>query len=116
MNSSRNRTTRTPTSSGPSSSTNCQYRPIPDGKALNPLFFAEQIEKLNLLQQQKLAEANITLVTRFVEPFKLLAEQLKDPHKRKMAPVLDSIREFAHIVPSLDLSGNSELLGVGAAR
>lgn len=86
------------------------YRPIPSGAALNPLVFQEQIEKLNALHQQRLHEANIALVERFMEPFKTLAEQLKDPTKRKLAPVLEKIREFSQIIPSLDLSGNTELL------
>lgn len=86
------------------------FRPIPSGANLNPAIFQDQIDKLNQLHQQRLAEANVTLVTRFMEPFKLLQEQLKDPTKRKIAPVLDSIREFAAVVPSLDLSGNQELL------
>jgi hypothetical protein len=86
------------------------YRPLPTSGGLNPNLFADAIEKLNELHAQRLAEANTTLVTRFLEPFKLLSEQLKDPAKRKMAPVLDSIREFSQIVPSLDLSGNTELV------
>lgn len=88
------------------------YRPIPNGSALNAELFQEQIDKLNQLHEQRLAESNITLVNRFLEPFKLLQEQLKDTKQRKLAPVLDRIREFAQIVPSLDLSGNSELLSL----
>ncbi len=86
------------------------FRPLPTSGGMNPNLFADAIEKLNELHAQRLAEANTSLVTRFLEPFKLLSEQLKDPSKRKMAPVLDSIREFSQIVPSLDLSGNTELV------
>jgi hypothetical protein len=86
------------------------YRPLPTSGGLNPNLFAEAIQQLNELHAQRLAEANATLVTRFLEPFKILSEQLKDPAKRKMAPVLDTIREFSQIVPSLDLSGNTELV------
>jgi hypothetical protein len=88
------------------------YRPIPTSAGLNPALMAEAIEKLNALHAQRLQEANLSLVTRFLEPFKLLSEQLKDPTKRKMAPVLDSIREFSEIIPSLDLSGNTELVSL----
>lgn len=86
------------------------FRPIPSGAALNQEVFREQIEKLNALHAQRLQEANVALVERFMEPFKTLAEQLKDPKQRKLAPVLDKIREFSNIIPSLDLSGNTELL------
>lgn len=86
------------------------YRPIPTGAGLNPTVMQEAIDKLNALHTQRLKEANAALVTRFLEPFQLLSEQLKDPTKRKMAPVLDRIREFSQIIPSLDLSGNTELL------
>lgn len=86
------------------------YRPVPTSAGLNPVLMQEAIDKLNALHAQRLKEANLSLVTRFLEPFQLLSEQLKDPTKRKLGPVLEKIREFAGIIPSLDLSGNTELL------
>jgi hypothetical protein len=86
------------------------YRPLPTAGNLNPILFQDAIDKLNELHAARLAEANTTLVKRFLEPFKTLSEQLKNPEGRRMAPILDSIREFANVVPSLDLSGNTELV------
>lgn len=91
------------------------YRPIPSSAGLNPALMAEAIEKLNELHARRLQEANETLVARFLEPFKILSEQLQDTKKRKIGPVLDSIREFTQIVPSLDLSGNQELVNLAAS-
>jgi len=90
------------------------YRPIPTSAGLNPNLMRDAIDQLNALHVQRLAEANTALVTRFLQPFQLLSEQLKDPTKRKMGPVLDTIRELAASVPSLDLSGNQELLAIAS--
>lgn len=89
-----------------------QYRPIPSTAGLNPGLFQDAIDQLNAMHSQRLAEANTALIGRFLEPFKLLSDQLKDPTKRRLGPVLDSIRELAASVPSLDLSGNSELIEI----
>lgn len=86
------------------------YRPIPSTSDLNPAIFQDAINELNTLHQQRLQEANAALLERFIEPFKTLQEQMADPKGRKLAPVLESIREITDMIPSLDLSGNQELL------
>lgn len=88
------------------------YRPVPTGAGLDPVLMQEAIEKLNALHSRRLKEANETLVARFLAPFATLAEQLKDPTGRKIKPILETINEFMEILPSMDLSGNEELLGL----
>lgn len=90
------------------------YRPIPSSAGLNAEVMQEAIDKLNLLHQQRLQEANTTLIQRFMEPFKTLTEQLKNPNGRKIAPVIETIKELADSIPSLDLSGNQELLALAS--
>lgn len=90
------------------------YRPLPKSEDLNPEIMQEAIQKLNELHVRRLAEANQELVSRFLKPFQTLADQLKDTKPRKIAPILESIQEFVKVIPSLDLSGNEELLGMAA--
>jgi len=86
------------------------YRPLPSSAGLNPVLFAEAVKELNELHQRRLAEANETLIKRFMAPLQTLSEQLKDPTRRKIGQVLSTIREFTETVPSMDLSGNTELV------
>lgn len=86
------------------------YRPIPSSAGLNPELMQEAIDKLNELHAQRLQEANLSLVERFITPFKTLSEQLANPEGRKMATVIQSIRDVTAMIPSLDLSGNAELI------
>lgn len=86
------------------------YRPIPVGDGLNPELFQNAIAELNILHQRRLAESNQELISRLMEPLRLLGVQMADPENRKMGPVLERIREVASLVPSLELSGNTELL------
>lgn len=86
------------------------YRPIPSSAGLNPELMQEAIDKLNALHAQRLQESNLSLITRFMEPFKTLQEQLQNPEGRKIKPVIESIIEITEMIPSLDLTGNSELL------
>lgn len=91
------------------------YRPIPTGAGLNPAVMAEAIEKLNAMNAARLQQANESLIRMFLEPINLLAEQLKDPTKRKIAPVLATIKEIAQQVPSMDIYGNQELRDIAAS-
>jgi hypothetical protein len=85
------------------------FRPIPDASQLNAELMKDAVDKLNALHQQRLREANETLIKRLLEPFKTLSEQLKDPTKRRIAPVIGTILEVTQMIPSMDLSGNNEL-------
>lgn len=86
------------------------YRPIPTGATLNPALFQDAIDKLNALNAQRMAEAQETLIRRFLEPLHTLSQQLLDPEKKKIKTVLESILEISELVPSLDLAGNSQLV------
>lgn len=85
------------------------YRPIPSAAGLNPALMQDAIDQLNLLHQQRLAESNTALLQRMLEPFQTLTEQLKDPTKRKIGSVLETILQVANDIPSLDLTNNTEL-------
>jgi hypothetical protein len=86
-----------------------KYREIPTGQGLNPALMAEAIRDIEELHQQRLEEANTALIQRLIVPFQTLAEQMKDPQQRKVAPILETIKELADAVPSMDLTNNQEL-------
>lgn len=86
------------------------FRPIPTSAGLNPALFQSAIDELNQLHAQRLQEANVALVERFIQPFKNLQEQLADTKNRKLKPVFASVLEICQMIPTLDLSGNQDLV------
>lgn len=88
------------------------YRPIPTGAGMNPALWQDTINQLNAMAEQKKAEANTALLQRMLVPFQTLTEQLKDPTKRKIGSVLETILQVASDIPSLDLTNNQELHGL----
>lgn len=85
------------------------YRPMVDPTVLDKSLFSESIQEIEANARMRVAQSNQALVQRFLEPLELLGQQLADPSKRRMAPVLDTIRNTCDMVSQLDMAGNQEL-------